>query len=460
MRTKRTLSAPRASLVTAMIAGAATLLAACTLGPNYARPGVEAPPAYKEAQGWKPAEPRETEPRGPWWKVFNDPQLDALLGQVEVSNQTIKAAEARVREARALTQQAQAAFFPIVTGNASATRSGGGGLDGRHDLTIYVTDGEAARIRAFAPRAELDGVADDAIGVSIADRLDRAAHDVLFCPTAFLDPQDPPLPCAVELNDLMHEFLPGGFREEDLAFRRERYPAAARRADVVLTPSRFSRETIVDRYGVAPERIAISGRDVDAAFRAPPRPELVAPLGLPPRYLHFPANFWPHKDHATALRALARLDGVHGDIALVLTGAVETGWADVAEQVRALGLEPRVRMLGYLERPELAEVLRGAQALLFPSRFEGFGAPVLEAFHVGTPVVATTAGAIPEVAGDAALLVEPGDAEGLARAAARVLDDGELAGELGERGRERTGAHDWSQVVANVERELGRVAAG
>ena len=115
----------RMSLIIAMIAGAATMLAACTLGPNYARPGVETPAAYKEAQGWKTAEPRDNEPRGNWWTVFNDPQLDALLSQVEVSNQTIKAAEARVREARALTQQAQAAYFPIVTANASATRGGG-----------------------------------------------------------------------------------------------------------------------------------------------------------------------------------------------------------------------------------------------------------------------------------------------------------------------------------------------
>jgi NodT family efflux transporter outer membrane factor (OMF) lipoprotein len=115
----------RVSLVAAIIACAATLLSGCMLGPNYARPETETPAAYKEAQGWKTAQPRETEPRGPWWTVFNDPQLDALLGQVEVSNQTIKAAEARVREARALTQQAQAAYFPIVTANASATRGGG-----------------------------------------------------------------------------------------------------------------------------------------------------------------------------------------------------------------------------------------------------------------------------------------------------------------------------------------------
>ena len=124
MPTTHTGAAHRARRAAAV--GAAVIaLAGCTLGPDYVRPAVEAPAAYKEAQGWKTSEPRDNEPRGDWWSVFNDPQLDALLGQVEVSNQTIKAAEARVREARALTQQAQAAFFPVVTGNASATRGGG-----------------------------------------------------------------------------------------------------------------------------------------------------------------------------------------------------------------------------------------------------------------------------------------------------------------------------------------------
>jgi len=111
-----------ASLVCA-IAG----LAACSVGPNYVRPPVETPPAYKEAQQWKQAEPRDERPRGDWWEVFNDGELNALVTQVAITNQTIKAAEARVREARALTQAARAAFFPIVTGNASATRSGGRG---------------------------------------------------------------------------------------------------------------------------------------------------------------------------------------------------------------------------------------------------------------------------------------------------------------------------------------------
>jgi NodT family efflux transporter outer membrane factor (OMF) lipoprotein len=105
---------------------AASVLFGCSVGPNYVRPNAEAPAAYKEAQGWKPAQPRDQQPRGPWWEVFNDAGLNALVAQVAITNQTIKAAEARVREARALTEQARAAFFPIVTANASASRSGAG----------------------------------------------------------------------------------------------------------------------------------------------------------------------------------------------------------------------------------------------------------------------------------------------------------------------------------------------
>ena len=114
---------------------AALVLAGCTLGPNYARPAAESPAQYKEAQGWKTAEPRDGEPRGQWWSVFADPQLDALLSQVDIDNQTIKAAEARVREARALTDQARAAYFPVVTANAGVTRSGGRGSSGSNGET-------------------------------------------------------------------------------------------------------------------------------------------------------------------------------------------------------------------------------------------------------------------------------------------------------------------------------------
>ncbi len=104
----------------AVIAGA--VLGGCTVGPDYRRPEIESPAAYKEAGAWKPAQPADTAERGQWWKVFGDPQLDALEAQVEIGNQNLRLAEAQYRQARALVQQARAALFPALGASVSVTR--------------------------------------------------------------------------------------------------------------------------------------------------------------------------------------------------------------------------------------------------------------------------------------------------------------------------------------------------
>jgi NodT family efflux transporter outer membrane factor (OMF) lipoprotein len=98
-------------------------LAGCAAGPDYVRPQIEAPAQFKEMQGWRQAEPRDALPRGTWWTMFGDRELDALMARVDLSNQTLRAAEARFRQSRALADQARAALFPALSANASATRS-------------------------------------------------------------------------------------------------------------------------------------------------------------------------------------------------------------------------------------------------------------------------------------------------------------------------------------------------
>jgi len=141
---KRSHSLPMTAVLTqpirALAIACALTLGACSVGPDYVRPSAPAPSSYKEAEGWKRAEPQDHLPRGEWWRVFNDPLLDALEAQVVIDNQTIKAAEARVREAHALTQAAQAALFPIVSGNASATRGGVGSRGGNGNVQRGVTN--------------------------------------------------------------------------------------------------------------------------------------------------------------------------------------------------------------------------------------------------------------------------------------------------------------------------------
>jgi NodT family efflux transporter outer membrane factor (OMF) lipoprotein len=99
------------------------LLAACSVGPDYVRPDAPAPDAFKETQGWKPAEPRDAEIRGKWWQIFGDPLLDDLQEQVSISNQNLAAAEARFQQALALVRSARSAYFPAITGSVSETRS-------------------------------------------------------------------------------------------------------------------------------------------------------------------------------------------------------------------------------------------------------------------------------------------------------------------------------------------------
>lgn len=101
----------------------AALLGACTVGPDYVRPTVQAPTAFKEMQGWKIAQPQDQEIRGKWWEVFGDPELNALQEQVTISNQNLAQAEARFRQAKALVQSARAAYFPTLSGSVSTSRA-------------------------------------------------------------------------------------------------------------------------------------------------------------------------------------------------------------------------------------------------------------------------------------------------------------------------------------------------
>jgi NodT family efflux transporter outer membrane factor (OMF) lipoprotein len=121
----------RATSVTPLLVGAiAVTLAGCMVGPDYVRPSAPESATFKEAAAWKVAQPRDDAPRGPWWEPFADPELNRLASQVEVDNQTVAAAAARVREAQAATQASRAQLFPTVTGNAAAVRTSRGSAAG------------------------------------------------------------------------------------------------------------------------------------------------------------------------------------------------------------------------------------------------------------------------------------------------------------------------------------------
>jgi alpha-1,3-rhamnosyl/mannosyltransferase len=225
----------------------------------------------------------------------------------------------------------------------------------------------------------------------------------------------------VTLHDISFETDAGAMGRVDRLVFRSVVPRAARRADHVLVVSERTRRDVEERYRLAPEKVTVTPNGVDPSF---------SPGGERDGYLLFVGAIQRRKDPLAALEA-ARSVG----LPLVVAGPEKE--PALAQRLREGGADLR----GYVSKTELADLYRGAAALVLPSRFEGFGLPVLEAMACGTPVVAAPEPALREVAGDAAVYAEDGD---FAAAVGRALDERER---LSAAGLERSRLFSWRETA-------------
>ena len=322
----------------------------------------------------------------------------------------------------------------------------------RDGWTVFALHSQIEHVREFTPGANLIGVTHETSEAIIHRELDQGAYDLFFCPLLALDPLHVYVPSAITIPDLQHEYFPEFFDKSTLEWRRRTFQSSVFYADTVFTISEHSKSTIVDKFRVDPAKVVVVGLDVDPEFRCPPTIEAqqaFRDLGIPEPYIYFPANFWRHKNHSTLLRALRLLvESGYPDLTLVLTGAPSTGMDRVQAEVAKLKLTRNVRFLGYQPRPIVAEIYRHSACLVFVSLFEGFGIPILEAFHTGTPVVTARGTSCPEVARDAAILVNENDAASVASGIRRAITELDLKADLIAKGRRRASEYCWGDAVA------------
>jgi glycosyltransferase involved in cell wall biosynthesis len=232
------------------------------------------------------------------------------------------------------------------------------------------------------------------------------------------------------------------------------FPGLVRRALAdgawVHTPSAAVAAEVVDVLGAAPDRV----RAVHSGVPPLPAPDLAAAARrVPPgtgRYVLAVGTAEPRKDLPGLVRAFDELAGDRPDLGLVLCGPPGWGSKALEAALDAAAHRSRVVQTGWVDDPTLSGLLSGAAALAYPSRYEGFGFPPLQAMAAGVPVVATRAGALPEVLGDAASLVPVGDTAALAAALARVLDDAGARDGLVARGREHAADYTWDRCAAGL----------
>ncbi len=239
------------------------------------------------------------------------------------------------------------------------------------------------------------------------------------------------LPSAVTIQDLQHLELPHLFSRSERLFRRRAYEESVRRADAVIVPSQFVRRGVVERLGIPPERVHAIPHGVDHDRFSP---------GSAPRedFLLYPARPWPHKNHERLFEAFKLLRRERPELRLVLTGGGHEGRA-VPEGVTVQGL---------LSLDELVSLYRRAACLVFPSLYEGFGYPPLEAMACGCPVAASNAGSIPEAVGDAAALFDPTDPEEIAAVVGAVLESPDR---FATAGPERAARFTWAETARRHE---------
>lgn len=239
----------------------------------------------------------------------------------------------------------------------------------------------------------------------------------------------------VTVHDLSYELLPQLEDRSAGVVLRRLVPPSVRRAAVVLTVSEWTKRDLTRLYGLDPDRVVVTYNGVDPDFT----PDGPRPSGRP--YLLFVGALRSRKDPVSAVDALARLGG---DLRMVMVGPPRGEERAVAEAVARHGLASRVELRGHVGRAELAALYRGAQCLVLPTRFEGFGLPIVEAMASGTPVVSTTAGAVPEIAGEAAVLVAPGDPAALAAGIRRAVAERDR---LVEAGLQRARRFSWQRLA-------------
>jgi glycosyltransferase involved in cell wall biosynthesis len=330
-------------------------------------------------------------------------------------------------------------------------------VDGENTYTVYVTrpsaferfDGRWPNVRArrTLPHAPLLR-----IPVTLSAELRRRPVSLLH--VQYTAPPLAPCPVVATIHDLSFEHLPETFKRRSRLQLRLTVRATARRAAHVIAPSEHTRRDLIETYGLDPARVSAIPLAASSHFR---RVEDVSEVervrrryGITRDYVLAVGSVQPRKNLVRLVRAYSGLRRERGRSnlpQLVLVGKLAWLYGETLKAVEEEGVGDSVVMTGYVSEGDLPALYTGALCFAYPSYYEGFGLPPLEAMRCGTPVLTGDRTSLPEVVGDAGLLADPFDTGALARALARLIEDPALRADLGARGLSRAAAFDWRDTA-------------
>lgn len=284
--------------------------------------------------------------------------------------------------------------------------------------------------------------------------IETAEIDLVHFPQTIIYPLSLDVPCVLTFWDMQHEFFPEFFSDAILKWRLSTYEPSVHKARLIIVASNFTKQSLIDKYNVSPEQIRVIPFGVSMEFQQALNKSTLSRFmklySLPEKYFFYPAASYPHKNHIRLLQAFKRMKSSYPDVKLVLTGMAHDAEHGIQQMITDLDLTSTVLKLGYIPYEHLPCLYAGALGLVFPSLFEGYGIPVLEAMTLGCPVICSNTTSLPELVGEAALTIDPLDIDAIVCAMQKMLRKPALRQSLTEAGQQRAKAFTWSQAAVQT----------
>lgn len=350
-------------------------------------------------------------------------------------------------------------------------------IDRDNQYTLYVTTAEAferfhRRWPNFKVHTTLPHTPLIRIPLTLSAELRKNPVDVLH--VQFTAPPFCPCPVVVSIHDLSFEHLPQTFNRRSRTQLRLTVRHSARRAAKILTLSEHTRRDVIETYGVDPETVIAIPLAAPAHFGPVTQDKELQRVrhtyGIDGDYVLSVGSIQPRKNLVRLIKAYAELRGTRGGNRcpkLVIVGRCAWLYDETLRATEQTGVKDSVVLTGYVPESDLPALYSGALCFIYPSYFEGFGLPPVEAMKCGAPVIVGNATSLPEVVGDAALKVDPFDVRAIAAAMNQLINNPELRADLSVRGLARAKMFDWKDtaqrtlaVYEQVHRESYRTAAG
>ncbi len=266
-----------------------------------------------------------------------------------------------------------------------------------------------------------------------AKTINRYKLDVAHYPLQIILPQVKAKKVVISIMDIQQEYYPEYFSKEDLAIRRKEYKSSCEAADHIISISEFTKHTLIEKFKIDSSKVTTIHLAVVQSKGEQKAPD----YNLPKKFLFYPAASWPHKNHLKLLEAFKEFHKEQSDIGLVLTGIKKQKDSDIDIYINKNRLSNTVCSLGYVSREEMNYLFSNATALVFPSKFEGFGIPIIEAMSVGTPVIAANSTSIPEITQGSVLLFDPDSKDDIISVMKKITSDSKIRKELIEKGKKQ-----------------------